>query len=98
MEEKQLADIFKTMWLNDNYTYWYHHGQADDYCDHKFPHFHILHYMTGSWCDSAVMRRWTRFKNQMKQKNVDVRFETMTVKSPSGFMRYMLIGNKTLHE
>ena len=48
--------------------------------------------------DSAMLKRWSRFKNKMKIKDVDVRFETITVKSPSGFMRYMLIGNKTLHE
>ena len=98
LEEKQLKDILETIWINRSYTYWYHHGQADDYCDHKFPHFHILHYSSSSWCDSAIKRRWSRFKQEMKGKDVDVRFETMTLKSPAGFMRYMLIGNKTLHE
>ena len=41
-EEKQLQDILIMLIIIDNCTYWYHHGQADDYCDHKFPHFQFF--------------------------------------------------------
>jgi len=66
--KKALQDILITIMVNDNCTYWYHHGQADDYCDHKFPHFHILHYTSSSWGDSALMKRICRLKSQMKKK------------------------------
>jgi len=96
-EEKQLQDILIMLIINDNCTYWYHHGQADDYCDSKFPHFHILHYTSGCWADSALMKRLSRFKSQMKLKEVIVQYDILSIKSPAGFMRYMLVGNKTLH-
>jgi len=96
-EEKQLQDILITLMINDNCTYWYHHGQADDYCDHKFPHLHILHYTSGNWTDSALAKRVSRFKSHMRLKEIIVQYDTLAIKSPAGFMRYMLVGNKTLH-
>ena len=95
--EKELTDILITLMVNDNCTYWYHHGQADDYCDHKFPHFHVLHYTAGIWGDSGLAKRIARFKQRMKMQDIHVRYETMAIKSPAGFMRYMFVGNKTLH-